>query len=78
MMRGCAAVLGIAGILGNLVSGTGVWVVWSILMCFLRLDHPPTRDLSIPLGRGRKALGFIALIVFLLTFIPEPFREIVP
>ncbi len=78
MMKGVTAALGMAGILGNLAPGTGVWVVWSILMCFLRLDHPPTRDLSVPLGAGRKALGWIALIVFVLTFIPAPFREIIP
>ena len=73
-----ALFLAIAGIVENLVPSTSVWVVWAVVMCFLRLDHPPTGDIAVPLDPRRKALGWIALILFLLTFIPEPFREILP
>ena len=68
----------IYGISRNLVPSTIVWVVWAVLMCFLRLDHPPTRDVRIPLDPRRKALGWIALAILLLTFTPRPFREIAP
>jgi hypothetical protein len=34
--------------------------------------------MAVPLTPGRKVLGWIGLIVFLLTFIPEPFKEILP
>ena len=78
LLRAFAVFLGIFGVLENYVPTTTVWVVWAVLMCFLRLDHPPTRDISVPLDPRRKALGWIALILFLLTFIPEPFREILP
>jgi membrane-associated protease RseP (regulator of RpoE activity) len=78
LLRGFALFLGIMGIVENYVPSTTVWVVWAILMCFLRLDHPPTRDIAVQLDPGRKALGWIALALFLLTFIPEPFRELLP
>jgi len=61
VMRYAAALLALIGILGNMAT---VWVVFAVLMCFLRLDHPPTRDVSVPLDPRRKALGWIALILF--------------
>lgn len=73
-----ALFLAITGIFENLVSSTAVWVVWAVVMCFLRLEHPPTADVSVPLDPRRKVLGWIALILFLLTFIPQPFREVLP
>jgi len=78
LMKSFAVFLGLVGVFGNMVPNTTVWVVWAVLMCFLRLDHPPTRDISVPLDPARKILGWIGLIVFLLTFIPEPFKEIMP
>lgn len=78
LLRALALFLGLLGVLENLAPTTNVWVVWAVLMCFLRLDHPPTRDMAGPLNRPRKVLGWIGLIVFLITFIPEPFREIQP
>jgi membrane-associated protease RseP (regulator of RpoE activity) len=77
-MRYFALFLLIFGITEDFVPSTTVWVVWAVLMCFLRLDHPPTRDIAVPLDPRRKALGWIALILFLLTFIPEPFRVVAP
>ena len=56
------------------VPGTLIWLFWATLMCFLRLDHPPTRDVHIPLDPKRKLLGWLALLIFLLTFIPQPFQ----
>ncbi len=75
VMRYAAALLALIGILGNL--GT-LWVVFAVIMCFVRLDHPPTRDISIPLDFKRKVLGWIALVLFVLTFIPEPIRLVTP
>jgi membrane-associated protease RseP (regulator of RpoE activity) len=73
-----ALALLIIGIVEDFVPSTTVWVVWAVLMCFLRLDHPPTRDISVPLDPRRKALGWIALILFVLTFIPEPIQVVAP
>ncbi len=62
-----------AGIAGNFSPNTMVWLFWAILMSFMGLDHPPTRDIFIPLNRKRKLLGWSGLIIFLLTFVPMPF-----
>lgn len=71
--RFVAVVLLVAGISRNFVPGTLLWVFWAVLMTFLRLDHPPTRDFFVPLDRRRKILGWAALLLFLVTFIPRPF-----
>ena len=62
----------------NLTPDTSIWLVWAVLMTFIRLDHPPTWDVRIPLDNKRTTLGWMALVIFVLTFIPIPFREILP
>ncbi len=48
------------------------WLIWSIvLLILLRVGHPPVVDQS-PLGRGRLILAIVALLVFLLCFMPFP------
>lgn len=49
-----------------------MWLFWAILTHFLGRPHPPTLDDNQPLGWGRRTLGLLALVVFALTFIPEP------
>jgi membrane-associated protease RseP (regulator of RpoE activity) len=66
----------VLGIAEEFVPDTLVWIFWATLMCFLRLDHPPTRDVHIPLDRKRKLIGWLALALFLLTFIPQPFQVV--
>jgi membrane-associated protease RseP (regulator of RpoE activity) len=51
----------------------GWWVLLGLLL-LTRLRHPHTDDESAPLGRGRIALGLLALLIFVLTFIPRPIR----
>jgi len=50
------------------------WVFYSILLLVLRkiagFRHPPTLDDESPVGFWRKVWGVIALIVFILTFVP--------
>ncbi len=51
------------------------WLVWCLLLFFLMgTKHPPTRDEYLPLNRGRKVIGWIALLLFILTFTPVPFH----
>jgi membrane-associated protease RseP (regulator of RpoE activity) len=50
------------------------WVVWAVLLLVLGLRHPPVVYWEENLDRGRKVTGFIALLIFVLTFIPVPFR----
>jgi len=57
-------------------TGTGVWLFWSVLVNFLRFDHPPVYDLYRPLEWWRKLLGVCAILLFVLTFVPKPFKII--
>lgn len=50
------------------------WIVWSVLVLLLGTDHPPVIYDTVPLDRRRKLEGWISVIVFILTFTPEPFR----
>ena len=48
------------------------WLVWAVLLFFLGSKHPPILYPGIPLDPARRAVGIIALIIFILTFIPVP------
>jgi len=52
------------------------WIGWfvyvGILGLLIGLKHPPLRDDHESLGRGRKLFGLIALLVFILSFMPFP------
>ncbi|HEB74140.1 MAG TPA: hypothetical protein ENJ03_02845 [Candidatus Desulfofervidus auxilii] len=50
------------------------WFVWAVLLIFLGLHHPEPIDPTLPLGKGRVKLGILALFIFILTFIPVPFK----
>ncbi|MGD8778633.1 MAG: site-2 protease family protein [Ignavibacteria bacterium] len=74
-------ILGVLGILGLLDSFLGLnlgvgwtgWLVWSvILLLIIKVKHPPV-TLFQPLDKGRMILGYISLIILLLSFSPSPF-----
>lgn len=49
------------------------WVVYAVLLTLiLRVGHPPLLDEEDPLGRSRRLVAVIGLIVFLLSFMPVP------
>ncbi len=50
------------------------WIVWAVLLFILGLRHPPVIYWEIPLDRKRKFIGWLALVIFILTFIPVPFK----
>jgi len=51
-----------------------VWVLWSLLILFfIRFHHPPTLNDFQNLGTGRKLLGWLAILIFILCFSPMPF-----
>jgi membrane-associated protease RseP (regulator of RpoE activity) len=71
-----------AVLLGFLVwlgmNGWSGWLVWAALITLLvSLGHPPTENDWRPLGTGRFLAAIATLVVFVLTFVAEPFR-IVP
>ena len=50
-----------------------VWVLWVILIFVLiGFKHPPTINDQIPLGNGRKIIGWICVAIFVLCFPPLP------
>lgn len=48
------------------------WFVWALLIYFLGLKHPRIVDENIPISPGRKLLGVLVLIIFVVSFTPEP------
>lgn len=50
------------------------WAVWALLMFLLGLKHPPVIYWETPLDSRRRMTGCIALIIFILTFTPTPFK----
>ncbi len=48
------------------------YLVFALILLFLGFRHPRPYANSTPLGRGRRALALLGLIIFLLTFIPVP------
>jgi len=55
--------------------GTLGWLVWAVILYFIiKLDHPLIPD-DTPLTPGRKVLGWITMLGFILIFPPIPFIE---
>jgi hypothetical protein len=50
------------------------WFVWALLIYFLGLKHPHIYDEDRPLSPARKILGIMMLLIFILSFIPDPIR----
>lgn len=51
------------------------WIFWAALVTFIiKVKHPPTMDDDSPLDKRRKIVGWIAIAIFLLTFVPMPFK----
>ena len=48
------------------------WVVWAVLMFILGYRHPPVVYPHIQLDRKRKFMGWVSLVIFILTFTPAP------
>ncbi|MEQ8904376.1 site-2 protease family protein [Ekhidna sp.] len=54
------------------VEGYSGWLLFSLLIGrFIGVDHPPVVD-NTPLSVERQILGWIALVIFILSFSPEP------
>jgi membrane-associated protease RseP (regulator of RpoE activity) len=49
------------------------WLMWAVLLGFLGWRHPPPSYDWVPLDGRRKFLGFITILVFIMTFSPAPF-----
>jgi membrane-associated protease RseP (regulator of RpoE activity) len=50
------------------------WFVWAALLLVLGLRHPPVLYWEVPLDRRRRGIGWLSLVIFILTFVPVPFQ----
>ncbi len=50
------------------------YLVFALVLLFIRLKHPPTINDEIKIRGYRRILAIVALIIFCLTFIPIPFQ----
>jgi membrane-associated protease RseP (regulator of RpoE activity) len=50
------------------------WLVWAGVLLILGLRHPPVYRWETPLDPKRRLMGLAALIIFIITFMPEPFK----
>ena len=68
-----ALLLGALGGLGT--HGWPGWIIWAVIITVLvRVGHPPTEEDHVPLGRGRAIAAILTFVIFVLTFVAEPFR----
>jgi membrane-associated protease RseP (regulator of RpoE activity) len=59
-------------------AGTVGWLVFALILYFLiKLDHPPIND-DAELDPTRKLIGWITIVIFIFTFLPVPFYELIP
>jgi membrane-associated protease RseP (regulator of RpoE activity) len=68
-------VLGLAGL--GLLVWQG-WFLWAGLVLFFGQGHPPPLDSLTQLDAGRKVLAVLVLVVFILTFTPQPLIFVFP
>ena len=52
------------------------WIIWSLLPLLIGLRHPPVLDAYVPLDPTRRLIGWIAVIIFLVSFVPAPFTNL--
>jgi len=56
------------------------WFLWAAVMLFFefkskfRLRHPPVFDEDAPLGPKRRFLSVLVILIFILSFIPDPVK----
>jgi membrane-associated protease RseP (regulator of RpoE activity) len=65
LMVAALIVLGVLGWMG--------WLVWAAILMVMGTSHPPVVYDWIPLDAKRKAIGWLTLVVFAVTFTPVPF-----
>lgn len=63
----------IAGLVIFGIAGWSGWLLWAGILFIMGLNHPPVVYDWIPLDRKRKVIGWITLLIFVMTFTPVPF-----
>ncbi len=50
------------------------WFIWAFLLFFLGLRHPSVLDEAAHLSPRRKLIGYVVILIFILSFIPAPLK----
>lgn len=50
------------------------WFLWAIILFFLGLKHPRIVDEATMLSSRRKILGYLLVLIFILSFTPDPIK----
>ncbi|MFQ6070489.1 MAG: site-2 protease family protein [Candidatus Aminicenantales bacterium] len=50
------------------------WFIWAFIILVLGMKHPRIIDEATPLSPRRKIMAFVALLIFILSFIPAPIK----
>lgn len=64
-------------VIGLIILGSYVWpgwLFWALILTLIGMRHPPVINPFIPLDRKRLFLFFVAIMIFLLSFSPAPFK----
>ena len=48
------------------------WLLWCVIVLVIGLRHPRVYDENLPLDRKRRTLAWVALAIFVLSFMPVP------
>ena len=68
------AVLGALTLASFLIDSTFTWGIWIVLLFFFGRAHAEPLDDVTPLDPRRRWLGIATLVIFLLIFVPIPFK----
>ncbi len=70
--------VGLAMVAGLLILGqvtqSSTWTLWGILGLLFGVKHTPPMDDITPLDRPRQILALVTFVIFILIFVPIPFR----
>ncbi len=50
------------------------WFLWAFLILFLGMKHPQIEDETESLSQGRKIIAYVIVLIFILSFIPDPIK----
>ena len=61
-------------IIGFASNSGKIWLIWAIFIVFIKFTHPPPLDSVSPISKPAYIVAVISMIVFVITFIPFPFK----
>jgi len=54
------------------------WIFFAFFIMLFGISHPPPLNDISPIGLKRKVIGIFCIVLLLITFVPEPMKEITP